>query len=221
MVNLFNLVPKINKQRIFKKLHIAEGTETYKNASSFFDEICKIIAEKMKITAAFAETDVLNLGVSELDNCKKHVICFVSSNYNISETSNNMMSSGMYMKGYLLHEIAEDALFCASNEMNKIIRSNEGTSGYKLTRRYAAGDGIIDFNKQQEILDALKKEVAVDACLNESQALIPEMSILYLFGLIKKNMSGSISGNEDEKCSECSLCQNINCSYREENNEKI
>jgi len=50
MVNLFNLVPKINKQRIFKKLHIAEGTETYKNASSFFDEICKIIAEKMKIT---------------------------------------------------------------------------------------------------------------------------------------------------------------------------
>lgn len=208
MVKLFNFEPTINKERIFKKLHIVEGTEIHKNASSIFDDLCQIIKENMKLTAVYVETDVINLGVAELDNCKKHVICFISSNDNISKISNDLMSRGMYLKGYLMHEIAEYVVFNASNELNKIVKINEEKSGYNLTRRYAAGDGTISLDKQQIILDVLKKEADVDAYLNESNVLIPEMSLLYLFGLFKGNVSEKSESN-------CSQCDNLNCFYRD------
>jgi len=216
MANLLNLKPSINKQRIFKKLHIVEETEAYKSAISIFDEVCEIIKENMNLTVIYAETECLNLGVNELDNCKKHVICFISSKNDISEISRRMMNSGKYMKGYLIHEIAEDVIFCASNHMNKIIRSEAEISGYKLTRRYAAGDGTINLNKQRNILDALKKEVDVDVYLNECDVLIPEMSLLYVFGLYKNDNTKCLITSKNEECSECSLCENLNCLYKEE-----
>lgn len=213
MVKLFNFEPNINKERILKKLHIFEGTQVHNNACSIFEEVLQIIKENIKLTAVYAETDVINLGVTELDNCKKHVICFISSNDNISKISNDMMSYGMYLKGYLIHEIAEYSIFNASNELNKIVKINEEKSGYNITRRYAAGDGTISLDKQQIILDALKKEEDVDVYLNESNVLIPEMSLLYLFGLYKENVCEF--SMMDEECSECSQCDNLKCIYRD------
>ncbi|MGB4439950.1 MAG: hypothetical protein WBJ13_12185 [Sedimentibacter sp.] len=216
MVNLLNLKPNINKQRILKKLHIVEETEANKIAISIFDEVCEIIKEIMNLTVIYAETESLNLGFDELDNCKKHVICFISSKNDISEISSRMMNSGKYMQGYLIHEVAEDVIFSASNHVNKIIRSEAELSGYKLTKRYAAGDGTINLNKQQNILDALKKEIDVDVYLNEYDVLIPGMSLLYVFGLYKNDNTERLKTSNNEECSECSLCENLNCLYREE-----
>jgi hypothetical protein len=59
---------------------------------------------------------------------------------------------------------------------------------------------------QKKLLDILKKEADIKAYLNEAQVLIPEKSLLYMFGLTRA--SGA------EEFNECSLCENIDCLYR-------
>lgn len=206
MINIISLNPIINKERIFEKLHIEEGTEAFKNAESVFDELRNIIINNMDLTGVFKVVDALCLSVEKLDGIE-YVVCFISSDDNISEISSDMMSSGNYMKGYLLHEVAADVIFNASNEMNKIIREKIAVHGYKISGRYAPGDGTIDLSLQQTLLNILKNEIEINAYLNEAQILIPERSLLYMFGLKE--------GIEDfECCSSCVYCANINCQYR-------
>jgi len=91
--------------------------------------------------------------------------------------------------------------------MNKGIREKAAKYGYKLSGRYAPGDGTIDLNVQQTLLNILKDETQINVYLNEAQILIPERSLLYMFGLKQ--------GIDDFKCyNSCGDCANINCQYR-------
>ncbi len=206
MINILNLQTIINKERIFKKLHIKEGTEAFNNADGVFDELCCIIKNKMKITAVYMITDDLKL--EGTDDFEKHIICFISSDDDISELSHTMITDGSYMKGYLLHEMAVDVVFAASNKVNNSIKKESEDSGYRLSRRYAPGDGSLSLNAQKILLDILKNETEIKAYLNEENVLVPENTLLYIFGLAK--------GVENEQDSRnCSLCDNQDCQYRE------
>lgn len=204
-----NLNPVIKRKRIFRKLHITESSEAFKNADSIFSELAQIILNSMNLTAAWKLTDGADLNFNEPGNFEKYVICFVSSDDNISGMSHEMMAAGDYMKGYLLHEAAADVIFNASCEMNGIIREETAKKGYKLSRRYAPGDGIIDLNVQNVLLDVLKREVEINVYLNEEHVLFPEKSLLYMFGLIK-----GLPDSEEELGS-CGACENLSCLYRE------
>ncbi len=206
MINILKLKTIINEERIYKRLHITEGTEAFKNADSAFDELSRIIAENMKLTAIYLTTYSLDISFEKHEKYEKYIICFVSSDDDISEISNEMISSGNYMRGYLLHEIALDVIFNTSNEMDKTIREEAAKNRHKLSRRYAPGDGAINLDLQKKLLDILKKEADIKAYLNEAQVLIPEKSLLYMFGLTRA--SGA------EEFNECSLCENIDCLYR-------
>jgi len=219
---ILNLKPQINKKQFFNKLHIVKGTETYKSADGVFEGLRQIIEQKMKLYSLYAVVDTFDLGIFELDTCKKYVLCFISFQNDMSGIIHEMMSSGSYLKGYLLNEMAADALFNASNEMNKIIREQAVKLKYKLTKRYAPGDGEMDIKLQEKILDALNKEVHVPAHLNEAYMIIPEKSLLYLYGLARDQDTCSSyyadTFNGDDSCSQCT---NKNCEYRNINDEKI
>lgn len=208
MINKLNLKPIINKERLFRKLHIAEGSETFRNADGVFSDLIRIIMGSMDLTAVYKVTDSLNLNFEEPDEYEKYIICFVSSDDDISRMSHEMMSAGDYMKGYLLYETATDAVFGASCELNEIVREEAAKNGYKLSKRYAPGDAAIDLGLQKTLLDMLKKETEINAYLNEAQVLIPERSLLYVFGLKKGSPGGEGRGN-------CGCCENLNCQYRE------
>lgn len=206
MINILDIQLTISKEKAFNRIHIEENTETYKNAVSSYDELCHLIKNNMKVTAGYKVAEGLIL--DELCNYESSVICFVSSHDNISEMSNRMMSEGDYLNGYLLYELAMDAIFNASNELNNIIKKEAAKKGFILSKRFAPGDGILSLNKQKVLLEVLKKEVEIDAYLNEANVVVPENTLLYMFGLKK--------GFDDENCfSSCSLCESINCQYRE------
>jgi len=213
MVNVLNLEPQVNKDRIYNKFHLVENTTSYKCADDAFQELSRIIRKNMKITSLYSIVDdTFGIQFEEIGgytSWQKYVLCFISSKDDINSIVNDMMSAGDYLKGYLLNEIATDVMFNAANEMNKIIKENALKSGYKLTKRYAPGDGVLDLKHQQTILDALKKEVNIDAYLTESYMIVPEKSMLYLFGA-EKNMKGYY--DIEENCIECS---NLDCQYRE------
>ncbi len=238
MVNVLKLDIKINKARIYKNLHLDEAG--LKNPmDDIFRELTQIIKDNMKLTCIYSIADnTFSLPLCDIEDTewKKYVICFVSANDNIDSIINGMMSSGDYLKGYILNEISTDVIFNASDEMNKIIRSEALSKGYLLSKRYAPGDGALDLSCQQVLLDALKKTVNIDAYLTEAFMLFPEKSLLYLYGLyenekaaikiinptlgaktqnIKETMKNESNSDDyfgtDENCRECS---NINCPYR-------
>lgn len=212
MVNVLKFEIKINKKRIYKNLHLVENTASYNCAEDYFYELTQVIRNNMKITCLYNIIDnKLDFAFDDIECClmwKKCVLCFISSHDCISDIVNDMISSGDYLKGYLLNEIATDVIFNCSNEMNKKIKEEVLKTGYKLTRRYAPGDGILGLNHQQTIFDALKKEVHIDAYLTESFMIVPEKSMMYLFGVEKDTIEGY---DIEQNCSECS---NINCQYR-------
>lgn len=206
MINILNLQLIINKEKTFRRLHIEENSETHKNADSNFDELCSIIQDNMKLTVVYKVAE--GLIFDEASDYESSVICFVSSEDDISEISGRMMSEGNYLNGYLLYEFAMDAIFNASNELNNIIKQEAAKKGFKLSKRFTPGDGMLSLNKQKVLLDVLKKEVKVNADLNEANIMIPENTLLYVFGLKKDFDDGDYFSN-------CSLCESINCQYRD------
>lgn len=206
MISKLNIQLTINKEKTFNRLHIEENTETYKNADNSYDELCHIIKNNIKVTAVYKVTE--SLIFDEACDYESFAICLVSSDDDISEISNRMMSEGNYLNGYLLYELAMDAIFNASNELNNIVKQEAAKKGLKLSKRYAPGDGTLSFNNQKVLLDVLKKEVIISACLNEANVMVPENTLLYVYGL-KKDF-------DDENCfSSCNLCESKNCQYRE------
>jgi len=217
MICELNIEYKVDKAKIFNKLHIDENTEVYKNADSVFLELYEIINKYMKLTVLYSIVDSLHLSYKELDKFEKYALCLVSSRDGLSIVINNMMSSGDYLKGYLLNEMATDYIFSASNEMNKIIRKRANSLGYKLSKRFAPGDEGFELKNQKYIIDLLKEEVAIDVYLTDNYVIVPEKSLLYLFGL-EQDINGGFDSVLEYGCKTCS---NINCEYREKNNEKI
>lgn len=209
VVNKLNLKPIINKDNFFKRLHIIEGTETFKSAAYVYDELVEILNIKMNLNAMYVVVDPFD--VTKLIEYDKFVLCFISSEDEINDVVNEIMSKGEYLKGYLLNEMSIYALFNASNEMNKIIKLEARKSGYTLSKMYAAGDGEIDLSKQNTILNELKRYVSINVTINEEYAIMPEKSLLYFYGLSERK---SIEVNV-EKYHECSNCKKINCQYRE------
>jgi hypothetical protein len=203
------LTPHINNEKLYKKLHIEEGTEVFNSTNEIIDEIKEFIAKNMDISAWYVEAYVNLTGFGEgtENNC---VICLVSSKDDIGEFSREMMDEGNYLKGYLLYEAANHALFEASDNFSRLVKQEEIKKGRKLGMRHFAGDGIMDLNMQREILDALKKQEDVDVFINEKNVLFPERSLLYLF------VAGEYESDvchEDEN--ECFRCKNNNCQYRD------
>nr|WP_300095871.1 hypothetical protein [Sedimentibacter sp.] len=205
------LSPEINEEKLFKKLHIEKGTEVFNSAYKIIDEIKEFITKNMNISAWYTETRISVMGNDGEDN-KMCIICLVSSKDETGIFSREMMNEGNYLKGYLLYEAANHALFEASDRFSRFIREEMLKNGRKLGRRHFAGDGIIDLNMQVEILSILKKEEDVYVYINERNVLFPERLLLYLFA---ESDWGSCC-NEDEETNECMKCKNKKCQYRYE-----
>ncbi|HAE62702.1 MAG TPA: hypothetical protein DCG38_10295 [Eubacteriaceae bacterium] len=209
MVNILKLRTIINKDRTLKRLHIKEATEVFKSADSIFEEVSRIIRNSLQWTAVYKVVD--SLDIKGVKKHEKYVVCFVSAKGAVAEMSHNLMSSGQYMKGFLLHEVALDAMFAASNEMNKIIKSEASKLGLELSKRYAPGDGEVYLDSQRPLLDMLKMETEICARLNEKNIITPESSLLYILGMEK-----STECKKDVE--ECAYCSNDNCQYRRVHN---
>jgi hypothetical protein len=208
----YKFKPHVNNEKLFKKLHIEEGTEVFNSANKVIDEVKEFISKNMCITACFAKADINLIGLNEGTD-KTCIICIVSSRDDIGDFSRELMDGGNYLKGYLLYEAANHALFEASENFSRFVRQEELKRGHKLGRRHFAGDGTIDLNMQQEILEILKNQEDVDVFINERDVLFPERSLLYVFA-VEEEENGCWFEHYEEN--ECMRCKNNNCQYRDE-----
>ncbi len=201
----------INRDRIFKKLRFNDGSEAYKNADRIFDELSSLIQENIRLTTLYRVTDSDVFNVEEINGFEKYAICLVSSDDKISEISNEMMSSGEYLKGYLLHEIATDVIFAASDALNKEMETEAAKMGYRICGNYAPGDGKIDLAMHGVLLDKLKREAEIKVYVSSEHILIPGKSLLYVLGLKQMQDTDGL----EEYCA-CGQCGNSDCDYRKE-----
>lgn len=208
VVNKLNLKPNIDKDKLFKRLNIIEGTEAFKSADCIYEELIELLGTIMQLKALYVVTE--SLDIARIVDYNKFILCFVSSKDEINDVINEMMSNGEYLKGYLLNEMSTYAIFNASNEINEIIKLQVCKSGYALSKRYAAGDDGIHLKNQDIILNELKRHVSLNVSINHEHVLIPMKSLLYFYGL-----SENKSVTDHTKSEDCSNCVNINCSYRE------
>lgn len=184
MVNKVDFNIEIDKQAILRDLKFVENTESYKNANEFFEELSEIIINKMKLRCLYSIIDKWDFPLNEIIGSKtdKIVICFLSSDDKIGNVVNEYIKEGAYLKGYLLNEIATYVIFNTSNKLNEIIKDRLLEMGLVLRKRYSPGDDGLDLKYLQVLLDALKKEVPIDASLTENYMIIPEKSLLYFGG---------------------------------------
>jgi hypothetical protein len=208
----YKFKPHVNNEKLFKKLHIEEGTEVFNSANKIIDEVKEFISKNMCISACFTKADINLNGLNEGTD-KTCIICIMSSRDDIGDFSREMMDGGSYLKGYLLYEAANHALFEASENFSRFVRQEELKNGHKLGRRHFAGDGTIDLDMQREILEILKKQEDIDVYINERNVLFPEKSLLYVFAAEEAANGCCIEYDEEN---ECVRCKNINCQYRDE-----
>lgn len=202
----------VNNEKLFKKLHIEDGMEVFNSANKVIGEVKEFISKNMCISAWYAKAHINFMGFNEGTD-KDCIICLVSSRDDIGDFSREMMDGGNYLKGYLLYEAANHALFEASENFSRFVRQEELKNGRKLGRRYFAGDGIIDLDIQREVLEILKKQEDVDVYINERDVLFPERSLLYVFAAEEAEDGCCIEHDEEN---ECVRCKNNNCQYRDE-----
>jgi len=201
-VNILKVKGTVNKKVLYKNLHIYDGTEVFNSCETVFDEL-KDIIYSMKIITAYIFTDNLPFQIEE--NAEKYVICYVSSDKDINTLANDFISKGEYLKGYLLSEMATQAIFNASDEMVYKIMYDLKKQGYGIRRRYAPGDGNIGLEYQGRIINELRKYTSVDIYINEQNVMVPENSLLYIYTVTK---GGNCEINQ------CKECTNKYCVYK-------
>lgn len=221
MITGFNV--QINKEGIYRRLRLEENTSSFKNAEECFDDICDIVKKNMSLTGFYCIVNTSSEPsfeeIKALTGISDWVLCFISSNDTITDIANNMMSSGEYLKGYLLNETAVDAFFNASGQLNHMVDTSLRLMGYRMAERYAPGDGVLDLRHQATLLNVLKKHVKLCAYLNECHVLVPERSMLYMLRFEKCRTAGEECVRQEARenifeSKGCDGCSNLKCSYR-------
>ncbi len=210
MINKLNVEIKIDKKRIYRRMHLNENLESYRCAEKYFDELSDKIKKSMNVTCIYKMiNETLGNVIEETSfTINEYVLCFISSDDDIDNAVNEMISSGYYLKGYLLNEMAADVFFGCANQMNSIIADEAHKLGCRLTKRYAPGDGDLSFENLEKLLDELRKDININAYLTESGMIVPKKTMLYLFGILKDG-SGCVETEES-----CLKCSSTECQYR-------
>src|SRR5690554_1728717 len=123
----YKLKPHINKQLFLKKHHLDVGI--INGIDKCFDKLLLVLREHMLLLSVYIVKDNMEF-IYELPGCEKYIICFISDKNDINKIVNQMMSDGNYFSGYLLNELATEAIFNASDELKELIKKNTEKSGY-------------------------------------------------------------------------------------------
>jgi len=148
--------------------------------------------------------------IPDLDDCSHQVVCLSSCSEAIVDTITELLNGGDYLEGYILNDMISEILFNASDQMNRAIAEELALAGRRLTRRFSPGEGGMELSWQAALLACFREDHALDYIrLTDTFMLVPEKSMLYLFGADEKNPQLSVEHD-------CSVCPNVDCFFRTE-----
>lgn len=201
-----------DRERIFRRLHIQPDTPVYEYSLSVFPDLVTLVHQNLHMINCFTlQENTLVLGIPEVDDSEKIVVCLSSCGEEIVSAINTCLEKGNHLEAYILNDLVNEILFNASEQMNRQAVLEARKAGSFLTRRFSPGEGELDLFYQAELLKFFREDPALKHIhLTDSCMIYPEKSMLYLFGADPKNPEISVEHD-------CSKCPNKDCFFRSVN----
>lgn len=211
MIKYVQTAVQYDRERVFRRLNIEPGTNVYDYALSAFPALETIVREKLRMVHGYTVlSHPAPVGVPEVDDCAYQVVCLSSCSEEITAAIGQLLERGDYLEGYILNDLVNEILFSGSDQMNRRIAAELADADCRLTRQFAPGEGEMELSCQADLLAHFREDPALDHVhLTDSYMLIPEKSMLYLYGADRKNPERSVEHN-------CSTCPNTRCFFRAE-----
>jgi hypothetical protein len=199
---------EIDKAAIYKRIKVQTDSPMFSEIDKIFDKCSLDVFRLIEVQALFTvNVNSYNIKINELEKAEKIIFCYVSIGKKICDEINEMFKKSQYLEGYLMNEIANEAVMEATNQLYAYIKSKLKKDNYNLTKRYSPGECHIEMEYQELIMTELKKDFEFDALLTESYMIDPEKSTLFAYG-------ADLSFPELEVDYDCSTCNSMNCMYK-------
>lgn len=202
MHKVFDICPPIDRDKLYGRLNIVDGTSAWLAANSCYDELKLLISTHINVKAGYR---LLSAGKPELTNRamgETMAVGIVTADIQADMYVEQAFAESA-MKGFLLDAMLNEMLFSACDELEETVSAQVM---HKLIFCFP-GDGELDFDSQREILQASGLGSLMNVKINEAGMLIPLKSMMF----IASKSSAADGAEEKEKCA---VCKNIACPYR-------
>jgi hypothetical protein len=195
----FNPVLQVNQESLYRRLRLKTGTPV-------FEAVQCIHSSCLEKTATSVHENLIEHPL--LDRCEWLLFCFVTIGKPVLEEIDESFNNGRYLEGYLINEMANEAVMSASAQLYEHEKKRLGGRGYHLTRRFSPGDCQLDLSCNRLMMEKLGEMFTLSAGLTDQTMLDPPKSMLFLYG-VDPHLPEQI------KDVDCSWCQSLKCDYRE------
>lgn len=211
MIQHADVALQYDRERIFRRLKIEPGTHVHDYAMEAFPALARAAEEKLRMVHCYTLLeDAAAVGIPEVDGCDYQVACLSACSQDIMAEIGRLLERGDYLEGYILNDLSNEILFNASDQMNHRIAGELAAMDCRLTRRFSPGESELALEYQAQLLGYFREDPSLDfVTLTDSYMLMPEKSMLYLFGADRRNPERSVEHD-------CSQCPNVNCFFRQE-----
>lgn len=197
----------IDKEKLYRQLHIADNHHLHQFTESVFETLMDIVKKKTQLITCYSLMDNHRLNLPGIDHCAKAVLCFCTCSHTIDCVINDMMDAEKFLEGFLINHMVNEVLFNASNQMNAQVECTLLDQDLKLTPVHFPGVLEIDMKCQATLLALLKEEAPIEATLTDGYMIDPEKSMLYYYGA-DTNIEGHSTAHN------CSQCNAQKCPHR-------
>lgn len=201
------IFPEIQKEEVLRNLGCSQGTETYSLFAKEYDGLIDELKACVKPAAYWKKTVFPgNLNMNGLKEGDPVLCVLYTLGEEISEKTTEAFSKGDYVKGILLDEIADSALFSLEKQNETALREYCRSHQAGIEGRFQGFDKET-MPLQRFIFEELKGEER-GFCLSEGLMFSPVKTNAMVFKLTKEEELFR-AGHE---CSRCSL---ISCKRRD------
>ncbi|MDO4554190.1 MAG: hypothetical protein Q4B70_03480 [Lachnospiraceae bacterium] len=200
---------ELNMDKLCRRLRIDKDNESNESIRKQLPALRKIAEENTELKILYLEGDgYFKTGIEDVDRCEKQLVCLCYTTEKILDLINGMMADGDFFEAYIINDMANEALFNASNRMNEHIFQKMKEEGRNLTEKYSPGEDGIPLEYQKDYLDLLLAETDLEVTINKSYMLIPEKTMMYTYGADTTNPEISVAHD-------CRKCSKTDCYFRE------
>lgn len=210
MTTIYTLPIHLNKDIVFTRMHIDQTLPNYEEFDQAYSELAAELQEIVQARGIFVlkEAEAKGRICKELSEVSHLVYVMVTLGEAVSARSTRYFLEKDYLKGLMIDSMADQILFDASDDFYPIIRQEVyEKQGYALTVRFTPDDGRIPIHHQKLILDESGGKDLLNADVTEGFMYRPLKTMGYIYGA-DQNIQIA------EKDHDCSLCDNLQCSFR-------
>ena len=211
MNKVYDIPLRLERDIVFKRLHIEESLSNYdaflKAYDALAEEIPRLAVPRgTYVMKTSAGRHAMHKGLCEVSH---FVYAMVTLGGAISARCTAYFKEKDYLKGLLIDALADQLLFNLSDDFYPTIRQDIfERRGYALTVRYQPDDNIILMENQKIILDECDGRRLLGVDITEGFMYNPVKTMGYVYGA-DKNMKIA------EKDHDCAMCSNLACEFRQ------